>query len=229
MTAAKRREPCCGRRSTPDEARRVITPANRLPPSTSRLDRPGLRPDEHLAGARCGYPRVLLTTGEVGYLIHADCKAIGVIEAKPDGFPLSGVEPPRSGKHLDGLPGTCHAAAEFVPGECEGEVFDGYFPGGQVGDLPEFVGVVDFRCERTIRLRQSCGMNRKDTYCPKYRPLCSPRACEDLTEGPLPPFPNLPATGIINSPYVLETAQPVSCRYPVTRIRAGALIGLIRR
>ncbi len=44
-----------------------------------------------------------LTTGEADYLLYADCQAIGVIEAKPEGHTLSGVET-QSGKYLDGLP-----------------------------------------------------------------------------------------------------------------------------
>jgi type I restriction enzyme R subunit len=44
-----------------------------------------------------------LTTGEADYLLYADCKAIGVVEAKPKGHTLTGVET-QSGKYLDGLP-----------------------------------------------------------------------------------------------------------------------------
>lgn len=45
-----------------------------------------------------------LSTGEADYLLYADGRAIGVVEAKPEGFPLAGVET-QSGKYLDGLPG----------------------------------------------------------------------------------------------------------------------------
>ncbi len=44
-----------------------------------------------------------LTTGEADYLLYADGKAIGVVEAKPEGHTLTGVET-QSGKYLDGLP-----------------------------------------------------------------------------------------------------------------------------
>jgi type I restriction enzyme R subunit len=44
-----------------------------------------------------------LKGGFADYLLYADCKAIGVVEAKPEGFPLTGVET-QSGKYLDGLP-----------------------------------------------------------------------------------------------------------------------------
>ena len=50
-----------------------------------------------------------LSTGFADYLLYADGKAIGVVEAKPVGHTLSGVET-QSGKYLDGLPGPlpCH-------------------------------------------------------------------------------------------------------------------------
>jgi type I restriction enzyme, R subunit len=41
--------------------------------------------------------------GRVDYLLYADAKAIGVIEAKPAGHTLTGVET-QSGKYVDGLP-----------------------------------------------------------------------------------------------------------------------------
>lgn len=44
-----------------------------------------------------------LATGEADYLLYADAKAIGVVEAKPEGHSLTGVET-QSGKYLDGLP-----------------------------------------------------------------------------------------------------------------------------
>ena len=44
-----------------------------------------------------------LTTGEADYMLYADAKAIGVVEAKPVGHTLTGVET-QSGKYLDGLP-----------------------------------------------------------------------------------------------------------------------------
>lgn len=44
-----------------------------------------------------------LTSGFADYLLYADGKAIGVLEAKPEGHTLSGVET-QSGKYLDGLP-----------------------------------------------------------------------------------------------------------------------------
>ncbi len=44
-----------------------------------------------------------LSTGEADYLLYLDAKAIGVVEAKPEGHSLKGVET-QSGKYLDGLP-----------------------------------------------------------------------------------------------------------------------------
>jgi type I restriction enzyme, R subunit len=44
-----------------------------------------------------------LTTGFADYLLYADAKAIGIIEAKPAGHTLTGVET-QSGKYLTGLP-----------------------------------------------------------------------------------------------------------------------------
>lgn len=44
-----------------------------------------------------------LTTGHADYMLCADGKAIGVVEAKPKGHTLTGVET-QSGKYLDGLP-----------------------------------------------------------------------------------------------------------------------------
>jgi type I restriction enzyme, R subunit len=44
-----------------------------------------------------------LTTGYADYLLYADGKAIGVVEAKPEGFPLKGVEI-QSSKYTFGLP-----------------------------------------------------------------------------------------------------------------------------
>ncbi len=46
-----------------------------------------------------------LTTGHADYMLYADAKAIGVVEAKPKGHTLTGVET-QSGKYLDGLPKT---------------------------------------------------------------------------------------------------------------------------
>ncbi|MCO6457477.1 MAG: DEAD/DEAH box helicase family protein [Pirellulaceae bacterium] len=44
-----------------------------------------------------------LTTGDADYMLYANAKAIGVVEAKPKGHTLTGVET-QSGKYLDGLP-----------------------------------------------------------------------------------------------------------------------------
>lgn len=44
-----------------------------------------------------------LTTGHADYMLYADGKAIGIVEAKPKGHTLTGVET-QSGKYLDGLP-----------------------------------------------------------------------------------------------------------------------------
>src|SRR5579872_599173 len=44
-----------------------------------------------------------LITGHADYMLYADAKAIGVVEAKPAGHTLTGVET-QTGKYLDGLP-----------------------------------------------------------------------------------------------------------------------------
>ena len=44
-----------------------------------------------------------LKTGYADYMLYAECKAIGVVEAKPKGYPLTGVET-QSGKYISGLP-----------------------------------------------------------------------------------------------------------------------------
>ncbi len=44
-----------------------------------------------------------LKSGFADYLLYADCKTLGVIEAKPEGHTLTGVET-QSGKYMDGLP-----------------------------------------------------------------------------------------------------------------------------
>ena len=44
-----------------------------------------------------------LKTGAADYMLYGDAKAIGVVEAKPKGHTLTGVET-QSGKYLDGLP-----------------------------------------------------------------------------------------------------------------------------
>src|SRR5438045_904247 len=45
-----------------------------------------------------------LKDGHADYMLYADARAIGVIEAKPKGHTLTGVET-QSSKYLDGLPG----------------------------------------------------------------------------------------------------------------------------
>src|SRR4051794_14930065 len=44
-----------------------------------------------------------LKTGAADYLLYTDGKALGVVEAKPEGHTLTGVEP-QSAKYKDGLP-----------------------------------------------------------------------------------------------------------------------------
>jgi type I restriction enzyme R subunit len=44
-----------------------------------------------------------LKCGFADYLLYADCKAVGVVEAKPEGHTLTGVET-QSGRYMDGLP-----------------------------------------------------------------------------------------------------------------------------
>jgi type I restriction enzyme R subunit len=55
------------------------------------------------AGAGVAIREFPLKSGFADYLLYADCRAIGVVEAKPEGHTLTGVET-QSGKYLDGLP-----------------------------------------------------------------------------------------------------------------------------
>ena len=55
------------------------------------------------AGLGIAVREFALKSGFADYLLYADCKALGVIEAKPEGHNLTGVET-QSGKYLDGLP-----------------------------------------------------------------------------------------------------------------------------
>lgn len=55
------------------------------------------------AGAGVAVREFQLTTGAADYMLYAEGKAIGVVEAKPEGHALKGVET-QSGKYLDGLP-----------------------------------------------------------------------------------------------------------------------------
>jgi type I restriction enzyme R subunit len=56
-----------------------------------------------MAGLGVAVREFPLTTGDADYMLYADAKAIGVVEAKPKGHTLTGVET-QSGKYLDGLP-----------------------------------------------------------------------------------------------------------------------------
>lgn len=55
-----------------------------------------------------------LSTGAADYLLYADEKALGVVEAKPEGHTLKGVET-QSAKYLDGLPKAVPAHALPLP------------------------------------------------------------------------------------------------------------------
>ena len=55
------------------------------------------------AGTGVAVREFLLTTGYADYLLYANGKAIGVVEAKPEGYPLKGVET-QSSKYTFGLP-----------------------------------------------------------------------------------------------------------------------------
>src|SRR3954452_14530648 len=59
--------------------------------------------DMHLsAGPGVAVREFPLKTGFADYMLYADCRAVGVVEAKPEGHTLTGVET-QSGKYLDGL------------------------------------------------------------------------------------------------------------------------------
>src|SRR5215213_2074394 len=55
------------------------------------------------AGSGIAVREFPLSTGFADYLLYVDGKAIGVVEAKPEGHTLTGVET-QSGKYTDGLP-----------------------------------------------------------------------------------------------------------------------------
>ena len=55
------------------------------------------------AGSGIAVREFPLTTGHADYMLYVEGKAIGVVEAKPKGHTLTGVET-QSGKYLDGLP-----------------------------------------------------------------------------------------------------------------------------
>lgn len=55
------------------------------------------------AGLGIAVQEFRLKTGFVDYLLYADGKTLGVIEGKPEGYNLTGVET-QTGKYLDGLP-----------------------------------------------------------------------------------------------------------------------------
>jgi type I restriction enzyme R subunit len=63
-------------------------------------DMRGLNISAQMGAAAREFP---LTTGHADYMLYADGKAIGVVEAKPKGHTLKGVET-QSGKYLAGLP-----------------------------------------------------------------------------------------------------------------------------
>jgi type I restriction enzyme R subunit len=52
------------------------------------------------AGPGVAVREFLLKTGIADYMLYVDAKALGVIEAKPEGYPLTGVET-QSGKYKD--------------------------------------------------------------------------------------------------------------------------------
>src|SRR5689334_7848265 len=55
------------------------------------------------AGAGVAVREFPLKTGAADYMLYADCRALGIIEAKPEGHTLTGVET-QTGKYLEGLP-----------------------------------------------------------------------------------------------------------------------------
>lgn len=63
----------------------------------------GFRDMNITAGLGVAVREFPLKSGHADYLLYADCKALGVIEAKPEGHNLTGVET-QSGKYMDGLP-----------------------------------------------------------------------------------------------------------------------------
>jgi type I restriction enzyme R subunit len=100
-----------------------------------------------------------LTTGEVDYLLYADAKVIGTVEAKPEGHTLRGVET-QSAKYAKGLPehyprwsadgapllfayestgAVTHLTSSLDPDPCSREVFSFHRPEEliRLAELPE--------------------------------------------------------------------------------------------
>ena len=86
-----------------------MTPEQRARQQIDRqLDQAGWIVQDHRqmnisAGLGVAIREFPLKTGSTDYLLYADAKAIGVIEAKPEGHPLKGIET-QSGKYTEGLP-----------------------------------------------------------------------------------------------------------------------------
>ena len=70
--------------------------------------------DEHLGGPGRCRSGVSAQTGFADYLLYADRQAIGVVEAKPEGHTLTGVET-QSRKYTEGLPKNLPALPPAAP------------------------------------------------------------------------------------------------------------------
>jgi type I restriction enzyme R subunit len=67
-----------------------------------------------------------LRSGQADYLLFVDRKAVGVVEAKPEGMPLSGIEP-QSQKYAQGLPDGLNTRRAFLPFLYESTGVETYF------------------------------------------------------------------------------------------------------
>src|SRR5690349_16479217 len=66
------------------------------------------------AGSGVAVREFQLKTGAADYLLYADGKVIGVVEAKPEGHTLTGVET-QTAKYTDGLPTSLPAHRLPIP------------------------------------------------------------------------------------------------------------------
>src|SRR5258707_8446860 len=81
------------------------------------------------AGRGVAVREFALKTGFADYLLFVDRKAIGAVEAKPEGVPLSGIEP-QSEKYGAGLPDVPPAWRKPLPFLYESTGVETYFTNG---------------------------------------------------------------------------------------------------
>jgi type I restriction enzyme, R subunit len=90
-----------------------------------------------------------LTTGFADYLLFVDRKAVGAVEAKPEGTPLSGVEA-QSAKYSSGLPAALKPWRTPLPFLYESTGIEPFFTDGRDPD-PRSRRVFAFHRPETLR------------------------------------------------------------------------------